>query len=71
MELLAQLAEQLPARYVTPASPLVNTALNDAVARAVTYVNEHGADGLEDECRKWLADMAADLRQRMAQWKVD
>ncbi len=71
-ELYAQLAPQIPPRYVTAATPIVNLALNDAVAKAVNYVEEHGADaGLEPACKAWLADMADDLRKRIKQWRLD
>jgi arabinosaccharide transport system substrate-binding protein len=71
-ELFTQLAPRIPPRYVTAATPIVNTLLNDAVAHAVNYVEEHGADsGLEPACRGWLAEIAADLRARMKQWRLD
>lgn len=71
-ELFTQLAPHIPNRYVTPASGIANMALNEAVARAVRYVEEHGADaGLEPACKQWCAEIADDLRARMKQWRID
>jgi arabinosaccharide transport system substrate-binding protein len=71
-ELLTALAAQIPPRYVTPATPIMSQALNDAVAEAVAYVNRHhGGAGLEEWSRKRLASIAADLRARMAQWRFE
>jgi arabinosaccharide transport system substrate-binding protein len=70
-ELFIQLAPQLPTRYVVPASSVASLALNDAVVRATRYVEEHGEEGLEENCRIWLADIARDLRRRIEQWRFD
>src|SRR5439155_13252094 len=72
-ELFTALAAQIPPRYATPASPIATLALNDALLRAVDYVDAHGGDdgGLEPACRRWLADSAADLRDRINQWRFD
>jgi arabinosaccharide transport system substrate-binding protein len=70
-ELLTALAPQIPPRYVTPATPIMSQALNDAVSEAVNYVNRRGTDGLEAWCRRRLTEIAADLRARMAQWRFE
>ena len=71
-ELLTALAVQIPPRYVTPATPIMSQALNDAVAEAVAYVNRHnGADGLQEWCERRLAAIAGDLRARMEQWRFE
>jgi arabinosaccharide transport system substrate-binding protein len=65
--LYVKLAAQIPRRYVTPMTPVATLILNDDVVRAVSYANEHGEVGLEDACRAWLKDSAADLKARMRQ----
>lgn len=70
-ELLTKLAAEIPARYVTPATPLVSMALNDAVVDAVRYVNTRGPDGLEAHCQKRLSSIASDLKRRMKQWRFE
>jgi arabinosaccharide transport system substrate-binding protein len=70
-ELLTDLATKIPPRYVTPATPIMSQALNDAVAEAVAYVNHRGSDGLEAWCEKRLKRIAADLRARMDQWRFE
>jgi arabinosaccharide transport system substrate-binding protein len=70
-QLFTELAAQIPARYVTPATPMATMALNNAVVRAVDYLESHGPDGLEAHCQIWLGDIAADLKSRMSQWSFD
>jgi len=74
-ELYIELAPKIPPRYVSFASPVATLALNEALIRATAYVEEHGdhvdQQELEANCRKWLADSAADLRTRMDQWRFD
>lgn len=70
-ELFIELAPQIPARYVTPATSVASMALNDAVVRATRYVDDHGEAGLEAQCRIWLADISRDLRRRIEQWRFE
>ena len=74
-ELYIELAPKIPPRYVTFATPVATLALNDAIVRATHYVKAHEDNldeaELEANCRKWLADGAADLRRRMAQMRID
>jgi arabinosaccharide transport system substrate-binding protein len=70
-ELFTDLADDIPARYVTPATPIATMAMNDALVRAVDHVERHGAEGLEDACRTWLAASARRLEARMKQWRFD
>jgi ABC-type glycerol-3-phosphate transport system substrate-binding protein len=70
-ELYIKLARELPKRYVTPMSSLATLALNNAVADAVNYVNEHGERGLKQACQKWLDEAAVDLKARMKQMEFD
>ena len=70
-ELFIELAPAVPNRSVSPASSVASMALNDAVVRATRYVEQHGGDGLEAQCRVWLADISADLRRRIEQWRFE
>ncbi len=61
--LYVSLAPHIPRRYVTPFDTLAGGQLTVVLRRAIEYVRERGnADGLEDACRGWLADAAAELR---------
>ena len=47
------------------ASIATTLALNDCLVKAVQHVNERGERGLEEACRRWLAEKAVDLKARM------
>ncbi|HEY2759362.1 MAG TPA: extracellular solute-binding protein, partial [Pirellulales bacterium] len=64
-ELYVDLAHQLPARYVTPVSPIAEAAMGIVVDRAVKYVQANGTAGLEPQCQKWLDFVADDLSARI------
>jgi arabinosaccharide transport system substrate-binding protein len=66
-----ELARDLPPRYVTPASGVAESALSMVLIRAIAHAREHGEAGLEDACRRWLADAADDLRRRVAHGSFD
>jgi arabinosaccharide transport system substrate-binding protein len=66
-----QLAQELPARYVTPASTVADATMSLIVIRAIQHMRDHGEAGLEDACRRWLAMGAADLRRRIAHGSFD
>ena len=70
-ELLTELAGQIPPRYATPATSIATTALNDALVRAVDYVERNGPAGLEAACQTWLTASARKLEARMKQWRFD
>jgi arabinosaccharide transport system substrate-binding protein len=71
-EKLIELAEQIPPRYVTPATDLAALYLTQVLAKAVHYVEAGGAvDGLEPSCQRWLDVAAADLADRMKQWDFE
>jgi arabinosaccharide transport system substrate-binding protein len=65
--LYVSLADKIPKRYVTPMSGIATLALNDALADAVNYLEEHGEDGLEAHCQQVLKDAARDLKERIQQ----
>jgi arabinosaccharide transport system substrate-binding protein len=70
-EMFIKLGRQIPERYVTPATPLASAELTVVLTRAVKYLNEHGAQGLEAQCQKWLDKSARDLELRIKQWSYN
>jgi ABC-type glycerol-3-phosphate transport system substrate-binding protein len=64
-ELYIELARQIPKRYVTPETVIAQSELGVALSRAVAYVEEHGTDGLEAVCQRWLDLAASDLKARV------
>jgi arabinosaccharide transport system substrate-binding protein len=72
-EMLIELARDIPLRYVTPATSLAQTALNNVLAKATDYIRERGRGtvGLEPAIQGWLVDAENDVRQRMQQMRFD
>jgi hypothetical protein len=66
-ELYVQLAGNIPARVVTPTTPIAELELAAVLGRAVKYVGQHGTMGLEEYCQRLLQWSDADLRVRIAQ----
>ena len=71
MGLYAELARQIPANAVTPATPLAQGELSFVVTRAIAYMRSYGTAGLEQACQKWLDDAADDIRRRIRQGRFD
>ena len=71
MELMTQLAGQIPSRDVTPMTEIAGMAMNNAVAAAVNHVKEQGAVGLEEVCRREVKKVADELRLRMKQMRFE
>jgi arabinosaccharide transport system substrate-binding protein len=69
-ELYIDLARQVPDRYVTPVSNIVNVQLSLILNRAVAHVRQHGHAGLEERCRQWLMQAEEDLRRRIEHGNV-
>jgi ABC-type glycerol-3-phosphate transport system substrate-binding protein len=69
--LMAELAEDIPEAHVTPFRPWGKEALSVVLARAVDHVNEHGETGLRENCRKWLDELAWELRRRIERGTVE
>jgi arabinosaccharide transport system substrate-binding protein len=71
-ELFIELAQEIPLRYVTPATGLAQTQLNAVLAKAVNYINERGSDaGLEEAIKPWLVEAERELKGRMDQMRFD
>ena len=70
-ELFIRLADQIPPKYVSPASGIATLSLNQALVKATDYVRTRGTDDLEAHCRRWLAEIADDLRARMRQMRYE
>jgi hypothetical protein len=71
--LFIELARELPARYVTPATSTAGAALTKVVIDAAEYVeNGRGThDQLVARCRAWLTDVSADVRRRIEHANFD
>jgi ABC-type glycerol-3-phosphate transport system substrate-binding protein len=64
-EIYVDLARQIRPRYVTPVTAMAQTHLAVALNRAVSYIRNHGVDGLQTECQGWLDFAASDLKARI------
>jgi len=69
--LFVELADEIPERYVTPASTIANAIVAFVMTRAENYVETRGTDGLEDACRGWLHRGAVDLQRRIDHGRFD
>lgn len=70
-ELFIELADQIPPRYVTPFSVFGTQSLATVLNRATAYINERGADGLQEQVQRWLNEDAEHLRRRVAFGEFD
>ena len=64
-ELYVALAEQIPARYVTPFTTLGTSELASVLSKAIRHVQARGPQGLPEACQAWLGRAAEDLRRRI------
>jgi arabinosaccharide transport system substrate-binding protein len=71
--LFIDLAKELPARYVTPATSTAGAALTKVVIDAAAYVENRRGDHaqLVSQCRTWLEQVAADIRRRVVHGTFD
>jgi len=65
--LYADLATQVPRRYVTPVTGIAYQQLSVVLNQAVARVRDGGGEGLEAACAEWLREAAADLERRIRQ----
>ena len=72
-ELYAELALEIPERYVSPLTVAAQVAVGLVLGRAVDYVRERGPAGLEAACQKWCDEADRELRRRMqhGRWQPD
>jgi arabinosaccharide transport system substrate-binding protein len=70
-ELYVNLAGELPVRYVTPVTPIAESALTVVIDRAINYLQNNGTQGLEAHCQSWLDFVAADLTRRIQHGRFD
>jgi arabinosaccharide transport system substrate-binding protein len=70
-EMLIDLARDIPIRYVTPATNLAQTALNNVLLKATDHIKAHGTSGLEPAIQGWLVEAENDVRGRMQQMRFD
>jgi arabinosaccharide transport system substrate-binding protein len=66
-----ELANAIPPRVVSPASTVADASLSLVLIRAIAYMRDHGEDGLEEACRRWLHDANKDLKRRIAHGSFD
>jgi arabinosaccharide transport system substrate-binding protein len=66
-KLYIELAQELPERYVSPATKAAGAALTEVLFRAIDYVNDRGTVGLEAACARWL-EIAAEELDRRIRW---
>ncbi len=65
-QLYISLASELPARYVTPYTPIAQMVLSAVLSRATSYARDHNQQELESACRKWLTSAGSDLHRMIA-----
>jgi len=61
--LFLDLADELPARYVTPYTSAAQLMLSAVLNKAVARVRDRGSAGLEQACHEWLTRADADVRE--------
>lgn len=64
--LYAELAAEIPERFVSPLTVAAQIAVGIVLGRAVDHVRVHGTEGLEAACAAWLAEADRALRARLA-----
>jgi arabinosaccharide transport system substrate-binding protein len=71
--LFIEMAKELPARYVTPATPIAYGYLSKVIVDASGFVERHPGDhaALVAQCREWLSGIAKDLQRRIEHGKFD
>jgi len=71
--LYIEMAKELPARYITPATAIANGYLSKVIVDAANFVQDHPGehDALVERCRTWLTEIAGDLRRRIEHGKFD
>ena len=70
-ELLVDLADEIPPRYVTPVTHIAQASLAYVLNQAVGEVRAGRVDGLEQQCQLWLNAAAADVERRIKHWEFD
>ena len=72
-ELYAELAMEIPERYVSPLTVAAQVAVGLVLGRAVDRVRERGPAGLEAACQKWCDEAERELRRRLqhGRWEPD
>jgi arabinosaccharide transport system substrate-binding protein len=71
--LFIEMAKELPARYITPATAIANGYLSKVIVDAASFVENHPGehDALVAHCRTWLTEIAGDLRRRIEHGKFE
>jgi ABC-type glycerol-3-phosphate transport system substrate-binding protein len=71
--LFIEMAKELPARYITPATAIAYGYLSKVLVDAAGFVERHPGDhaALVAQCRVWLTGIAEDLRRRIEHGRFD
>jgi ABC-type glycerol-3-phosphate transport system substrate-binding protein len=64
-KMIVDLADEVPMRYVTPATGLAEGELAMAMIDAIRHYREHGETGFEDRCRILLSRAAESVQRRI------
>lgn len=64
-QMIVDLADEVPPRYVTPATAVAEAELSMAMIEALAYTRAHGEEGLREKCREWLTRAADSTRRRI------
>ena len=71
--LFIEMAKELPARYITPATAIAYGYLSKVLVDVAGFVEHHPGDhaALVAQCRIWLTGIAEDLRRRIEHERFD
>jgi arabinosaccharide transport system substrate-binding protein len=69
--LLIELANQIPERYVTPATAMAYSSLSKVIVDGAEFVEKRQGnhEQLVAQCRAWLAEIARDIQRRIEHGK--
>ena len=69
--MIVDLADEVPPRYVSPASAVAEAELGMALIDAIGYMRSNGESGLREHCREILRTAAESTRRRIAHGNFD
>jgi ABC-type glycerol-3-phosphate transport system substrate-binding protein len=64
-QLLIQLADQLPTRYVTPFTVIAQQLVADVLNKVVRRIDDGETANLDRDIQQWLDESAKDLKRRI------
>lgn len=69
--MIRDLADEVPPRYVTPASTIAQAELSMVLIKALAFYRSHGDAGIENYCRDLLREAAESVSARIAHGKLE